>query len=559
MGLPTRKFKLAVRTLKVVIKRKIKARNRPAAPGVAEKDDVINHAPQNQDRSPPDLKLKQPTDSDHKAASEPATQTSSSPATGHSRKKCKMIRNLLGTDDERAPQATAGPSDGWEIYQREMFGSILDVTDKALIELVVSSVPIPGFSTERKEAARAKATVTRNTEGQNNRVFIVDFGGEEPMKVCVRVPACGRVGLWTDIDAGALRDYALTMKYIKDNTGCPVPGVFGYDTTLENAIGAPYIAMSFMKGRGAAEVWQNQGPDKEQKRQTLLKSLAKAISELRVLEFNGMGGLQFPTDDTALPSIGPVYFANFGNTTRDAEFFKCQEEFVGDGPFDNSVSSARKEIQRWLAAGEEDYKNHELTDEEYHESLGMFKYFSMMIDLLPGPSDEPGVAPETFVLVPPDYDLQNLLADDNGNITAILDWDRVETVPRYYGWARTPDFLQADWEAQYYWPHVNGLTESPLAMDRYRADFARYMGEACGIDGRDGGKDSCFTARSHLYYQLYKVVGESEGMLCFLDKVLREVCPRVDMTEHLTLLGRDGFNEEDESVVRDRLQKLFVG
>lgn len=43
-----------------------------------------------------------------------------------------------------------------------------------------------------------------------------------------------------------------------------------------------------------------------------------------------------------------------------------------------------------------------------------------------------------FVLCPPDFDSQNVLVDDQVNVTGIIDWDMAHTMPRPLGYARYP-------------------------------------------------------------------------------------------------------------------------
>ena len=42
-------------------------------------------------------------------------------------------------------------------------------------------------------------------------------------------------------------------------------------------------------------------------------------------------------------------------------------------------------------------------------------------------------ASDGFVLSPPDFDSQNILVDDQGNVTGIIDWDLVQTLPSCVG------------------------------------------------------------------------------------------------------------------------------
>lgn len=98
---------------------------------------------------------------------------------------------------------------------------------------------------------------------------------------------------------------------------------------------------------------------------------------------------------------------------------------------------------------------------------------------------------ETFVIKPPDVDWQNILVDDNGNITGLLDWDGVCTVPQFQGFASTPEFLQQDYLRTWHWEGDGGCSDHDLA--RYRKAHANFMAEAMGNKG-----DCIYTAKSPL-------------------------------------------------------------
>ena len=64
-----------------------------------------------------------------------------------------------------------------------------------------------------------------------------------------KFPGTGYSPTWTPAHARKLRSEAMTMKYIKKRTTkLPVPEVYGFDESVENIVGAPYIAMEFIKG-----------------------------------------------------------------------------------------------------------------------------------------------------------------------------------------------------------------------------------------------------------------------------------------------------------------------
>lgn len=57
----------------------------------------------------------------------------------------------------------------------------------------------------------------------------------------IRVPATGWGNGMTDTAARAIRSQVITLRLIKCQTTIPVPEIYGFDTTCDNEIGAPYI------------------------------------------------------------------------------------------------------------------------------------------------------------------------------------------------------------------------------------------------------------------------------------------------------------------------------
>jgi hypothetical protein len=94
-----------------------------------------------------------------------------------------------------------------------------------------------------------------------------------------------------------------------------------------------------------------------------------------------------------------------------------------------------------------------------------------------------------FYLSPPDFDMQNVFIDDNGNITGIIDWDSARTMPLIRACVRYPLWITRDWNpTMYRWQeeeeekkgssnnaaHTCSCFEenSPTELSRYRRVYA---------------------------------------------------------------------------------------
>ena len=77
-----------------------------------------------------------------------------------------------------------------------------------------------------------------------------------------------------------------------------------------------------------------------------------------------------------------------------------------------------------------------------------------------------------FYLSMPDFNCQNTFIDDNGAITALIDWDGVCAGRAVFGYARYPSWITRDWDpAMRYWGFED-YADSPEQLFRYRQAYA---------------------------------------------------------------------------------------
>ncbi|OJD35856.1 aminoglycoside phosphotransferase protein [Diplodia corticola] len=430
------------------------------------------------------------------------------------------------------------------------WGPVLALSDESLANLALDIAS--NISTIPKSALpdSSSVKVVSKMNGCNNCVFVVEY--HEGLRLCIRVPACGWEGKWSDADADSLQVQVRTMQYISRHTKCPIPDIISYDTTFDNAIHAPYVAMAYIEGRSVEELWYDDtGPlPLEDMRQNILRSLAKAVSELRPLTFDKMGSLHFSAEQDDNPTIGPFNVINFG-ASRNPDFMEYVNK-MDKNPLSDSRAWLRGRLKDWMKeeTGPSD-ENPRPRGLIFHEKLGAFRLFSMVLDEFPMAEDPE----EKFVLAPPDLDWQNILADANGNVTAILDWDRVETLPRYLGWSMLPEFLFRDWEPNgwYVWPHWAQKTMSPMEYAKYRDDYARFMMDAC-----DGEGDCKYTAKSHIFEQVAFAIGRTDYMDVILQRILLVTLPQVNAKVAVQYIGDHGIAPAERDKLKQEFKKLLA-
>jgi hypothetical protein len=170
-------------------------------------------------------------------------------------------------------------------------------------------------------------------------------------------------------------------------------------------------------------------------------------------------------------------------------------------------------------------------DEEDTKELYHHRGMRKIIDIIfSSPPFAPTEENETFVIRHPDLDLQNILTDEEGNVTGIIDWDGAFTAPRCIGFSALPHFLMHDWLPDF------TLDEPPhmsLGLDRYCRIYADAMKEALS-ERRDaiaehpealraGLEDGKYTYNSALYQAVWASVTRGGSATDLVKKVLLQL------------------------------------
>ncbi|KAJ8606429.1 hypothetical protein MRB53_040943 [Persea americana] len=88
-----------------------------------------------------------------------------------------------------------------------------------------------------------------------------------------------------------------------------------------------------------------------------------------------------------------------------------------------------------------------------------------LIALLPEPKDDR----KAFVMIHPDFDIQNFLVEEDGSLVAIIDWDGVRSVPQSLGNFSLPGWLTRDWDPLMY-RYTDSLKPQNIETGRIRED-----------------------------------------------------------------------------------------
>lgn len=398
-----------------------------------------------------------------------------------------------------SPTPTTSGTDESETDQELWWGPVPHIKEYLIRELILRLVG---------DQYGSQCWIFDTKQGTYNHVFIIQFRNET--KICLKVPATGWTKRWTPEHAADLRREALTLRYMHQRLGdsFPCPDLLGYDATLDNEIAAPFILMTFLPGRSGYRAWydfkKNSNGDWNhgelgRLREKILQSLAHHMSKLCSITFPKTGVLEFDNDDCENPHIVPEMRSSI-------DYGKEQDP-------ENPYPSSRKHVKTFSKTRElfHDMWAQVKLDDDDECDQAREKMLSQVSFHLPRSFDAriEGRSycdmEESFSIAHDDLDLQNILVDNDGNVTGILDWDKATIRPHFLGWATVPMWIRGDCNYGVPWPAASRTRSSPVTLQYWRCKYSMAMDKALGYD--DDGLDEDEKSRLVMNYTVMSHFG----------------------------------------------------
>ena len=309
------------------------------------------------------------------------------------------------------------------------------------------------------------------------------------------------------VTAAALESEAQTMRMLKKETCIPVPAVYAFDTSSDNALSIPFILMEKLDGRPLNYLWFNKEMPKaclEHFRVKTLQGLARLMVQLNKFTVKSSGSLVFSSDGTPIGLGGAKvvdYVAEFNKTTA----FQAQRKYnnkdddkapdgIGSKDIDSDARNPSGDIPNeddiiYEQGPFSDPKTYFMSNLVRPDPAARADAYERGTDMCLRLFIEWALANDQdhdrrFVLTHPDLDVQNILVADDGTITGLIDWDGVAAVPREVGCAQYPLWLMRDWVPSRYnydpdsgkvSPDAGYQESSPAELASYRALYAQFM------------------------------------------------------------------------------------
>lgn len=230
-----------------------------------------------------------------------------------------------------------------------------------------------------------------------------------------------------------------TLRWISRCTDVPVPAVIAFDDSSDNEIGFEWILMQLMPGSSAHSKWRKMSMATKK---ALVEQMAQYQAQLFRLDcgaagFRGIGTLnEIPKQESSETDPDPVP----GRIVSQMFFWGQHFDYdIPRGPFRSSHDWLDSYLRIVIQEQKDDIKRAEdEEDREYAERI--LRTAEGLSALLPKIFPSILNPPQRTILWHDDLSLSNILVDDKGQITALVDWECVSTMPH---WAATqmPKFL----------------------------------------------------------------------------------------------------------------------
>ena len=249
-----------------------------------------------------------------------------------------------------------------------------------------------------------------NEAGGFNMVFFLEFADGEVW--VARLPAlAGAVRpLHDPLAQECTLSMIVTHEYLAEKTTIPVPRIYGYDLTCNNALQTPYVFMSKVDGVLLSDLLEDGAIYDDEIMERIVKEWGRYVVELAGIHFPAIGSLR--RNDQGEYEVGPLI---------TPWMFGVENEFehaINRGPFSSVIDYllSRSTVKRYL-----DNPTKPTFGGHLRMSL-VDSFISYFVDLryVHGP----------FVLSHIDLDITNIMVDPgSGKITGIIDWDFAAILP----------------------------------------------------------------------------------------------------------------------------------
>lgn len=238
------------------------------------------------------------------------------------------------------------------------------------------------------------------------------------------------------------RGEVATLRWVREHTDIPVPKVIAFEDSNDNVIGFEWILMELMPGTQAYRRWRTMSMEQK-------SAIAKRMAEFQAQ----LSCYDLP--DSLFRKIGTLDMEDshedIVTTTRVTPGKLISHEFfMGDrlkydvprGPFRSSHEWLSSEIRLIMLKQTEAFENAE-DDDDREDAAEILSSAQRLLSFLPKVFPEGQDDDVVTALYHDDLNLHNILVNEQGVISAVVDWECVSAM-RMWMATKTPNFLAGE-------------------------------------------------------------------------------------------------------------------
>lgn len=222
------------------------------------------------------------------------------------------------------------------------------------------------------------------------------------------------------------------MRFLSRVTEIPIPEVIAFNDQADDDIGFEWILMELMPGISAWKKWRTLTTFQKV---ALVQRIAEFQAQILQHTFSGIGTLKTTQNEwfKELPGemVSPIFFMG---EHFDWDIFR--------GPFRSSHDWLFSYLQVVIKDHQTSIEKADDEDDEDDTEAALFalELAQRLIKLLPRIFPSIQNPPEVSVICHHDLSFSNILVNDKGEITGVIDWESVSTIPLWRS-SQLPRFL----------------------------------------------------------------------------------------------------------------------
>jgi thiamine kinase-like enzyme len=211
-----------------------------------------------------------------------------------------------------------------------------------------------------------------------------------------------------------------TIEFVRQKTSLPVPRIIAFDSRNENELGFEWILMEMMPGVTLRKRWRKMSWDAKE---NIVKCLVKNHARLFEHRFYRIGNIfdsekQASSTSFTLDRMVSLIFFWGDHLTHN----------VSRGPFTSSHDWLKAHLQLVLT-DQQRILDSTCDEDEIEDAEAALDLAKRLFEILPTIFLPNVNAGEPTMLFHDDLSMQNIMVDDDGQLTAVIDWECVSAMP----------------------------------------------------------------------------------------------------------------------------------